>query len=75
MWAVPTQLCSQYGKCRAVEARVPYAVLVKAREMPGVGGEGVVWGAVRYVGSSDPTVLPIRNAPGVCGEGAVCSAC
>ena len=40
-----------------------YWALVKAQKMPGVGGVGAVLGAVRYVGSTNPTVLPIRKAP------------
>ena len=31
--------------------------------MPGGRGEGAVLGAVQYVGSTDPTVLPIRKMP------------
>ena len=36
---------------------------IKARKMPGVGGVDAVWSAVWYVGSTDPTVLPIRKVP------------
>ena len=35
MWAVPTQLCSQYEMRRECVVRVPYAVLANLRKMPG----------------------------------------
>ena len=44
------QCLSRRGKCRACEVWVPCAVLV-------------VCSAVQYVGTTDPTVLPIRKMP------------